>query len=197
MAPCATSFRVECSLPCKQLKKCNEQRIYGPIFNSDETNTRWCLQIEHTQPNQLNIGVCLMGGAPCTLQSYTIYIKTNEEPPEKLFIHTCDVRRDFPYDEFCWGFKDFCSRRSLKRQHQLICDKQTKTVCICCEMVIVKRSPSTDAKNEDLQFSTALFSTRTLDEWISFLKGKTDFPRLNNRVNEEIEKCMGQCAPYS
>ncbi|CAF0758718.1 unnamed protein product [Rotaria sp. Silwood1] len=170
----------------KQLKRIDKECLYSPLFYSSINNTTWCLQIDRLHPTKLGIYLTLIDTAPCTLCSYTISMITNTKPSLLIFTNKCTQPRIFPSNGFSWGFENFCTRRELKDERHLICDPKTKLVNVRCTMNI--DILTSNNITDDHRLATDLFHTRSLEQWIEFLKQNNDLPELTNKVNQEIEK---------
>jgi hypothetical protein len=170
----------------KQVKDMKKEWIISPIHHALNSDTTWCLQINNSHTNQLGVYVTLMNGAPCTVQSYKIFMLTNHSPPLMIFISQCTKQRYFPSNNYSWGFDHFCSRRELKDERDLIRNPKSKLIHLRCTLVI--DISFTNNLNIDHRLSTDLFHSRSLEQWIELLKIRNDLPELNNRVNEQIEQ---------
>lgn len=174
-----------CSFEYKQLKLSEKEWLFSSLFHSSLNNTAWRLQIDRFHSTKLGVYLTLMDGAPCVVCSYTLSMTTNKQPSLLIFINKCTQRRMFPSNGFSWGFENFCTRRELKDERNLICDPKTKLVNIRCMMNIEVLIPNSIAN--DHRLSTDLFHSFTLEKWIELLKARNDLPELTNRVNQEIE----------
>ncbi|CAF0866055.1 unnamed protein product [Adineta ricciae] len=174
-----------CLFDYKQLKLLKDDWLYGPLFYSAKSDSTWRLQIDRSHPTNLGIYLTLTDGAPCAITSYTISMITTTKPSLIMFNNKCTQRRAFPSNNFSWGFSNFCTRRELKDERNLIRDAKTKLVNVRCTMNIEKLVIVNPC--DDHRFATDLFHTCSLEQWIEFLKQRDDLPELTNRVNEEIE----------
>jgi hypothetical protein len=169
----------------KQLKNEKSNWFYGPNCTSADRSTTWRLQVDKSHPDKLGVYVTLINGAPCTLHSYRIFILSNEQPSQVVFLNRCTLPRTFPCNHFSWGFENFCTRRELRAERRSLYDRKTKVIHLRCLLML--ETASINALNQDHSWATDLFPTRSLTEWIEFLQTRNDLPELNNRVNQEIE----------
>ncbi|CAF0798921.1 unnamed protein product [Rotaria sordida] len=175
-----------CWFDYKQLKQIEKECLYSPLFYSLINNTTWRLQIDRLHPTKLGIYLTLIDGAPCTLYSYTLSMITNTKPSLLIFINKCTQQRIFPSNNFSWGFENFCTRRELKYERHIICNPKTKLINVRCTMNI--EILTSNSIIDDHRLATDLFHTRSLEQWIEFLKQNNHLSELTNRVNQEIEK---------
>lgn len=172
----------------KQLIKPTKDWIFSSIeLNKDRTSS-WCLQVNNVNDDHIGIYLTLVDGSPRSVQSYKIYIIDSSKSEQMMFLHRCTLQRDFPSNRFCWGFEKFLKRDNLKYYKKQIRDPKTKIIHFRCELNLIQNTESIIlSPNDDHRLATDLFLTRTLDQWVDFLKLNNHFPELNNRVNEEIE----------
>ncbi|CAF0979203.1 unnamed protein product [Rotaria magnacalcarata] len=185
MASIIEYVEFNCTFEYKQLKLIEKEWLSSSLLYSSINNTTWCLQVDRLHPTKLGIYLTLIDGAPCTLCSYTLSMITNKEPSLLIFVNKCTQKRTFPSNSFSWGFANFCSRRELKDERNLICNPKTKLVNLRCSMNIEILIPNNIT--DDHRLATDLYSRCSLEQWIEFLKQSNhDLPELTNRVNEEI-----------